>query len=85
MALTNWAGNYTFSARVVHRPETVQELCAVLASADRVRVLGSRHSFTDIAAGYGRASDFAILARRLDPRGAFTNRWLRERLLDGLS
>ncbi len=45
----NWAGNLTYSAREVARPTTLDELADVLARADRVRALGSRHSFNDIA------------------------------------
>ena len=47
--LTNWAGNHTYGATQVHRPRTVAELQDVVGAADRVRALGSRHSFTDIA------------------------------------
>jgi xylitol oxidase len=45
----NWAGNYTYRAGRLHRPSTLDELRAIVAGACRVRVLGSRHSFTDIA------------------------------------
>jgi xylitol oxidase len=44
----NWAGNYTYRATALHRPESLEQLQQVLAGAPRVRVLGSRHSFTDI-------------------------------------
>ena len=47
--LTNWAGNHTYGATQVHRPRTVAVLQDVVGAADRVRALGSRHSFTDIA------------------------------------
>lgn len=49
VALTNWAGNYTFRARAVHVPDTLDQLQEIVSAAPRVRVLGSRHSFTDIA------------------------------------
>ena len=39
----------------------------------------------EIMAGYDRAGDFAALARRLDPRGAFANPWLERVLLAALS
>jgi alditol oxidase len=45
---TNWAGTYSYGARVLHRPETLEQLQEIMASAERVRVLGSRHSFSDI-------------------------------------
>ncbi|MGH3759284.1 D-arabinono-1,4-lactone oxidase [Actinophytocola sp.] len=44
----NWAGNLTYSGRVVV-PASVAEVQEVVAGADRVRALGSRHSFNDIA------------------------------------
>jgi len=45
----NWAGNYTYSAERLHRPSTLEQVREIVASAPRVRVLGSRHSFNDIA------------------------------------
>jgi alditol oxidase len=48
VALRNWAGNYTYRARVVHAPRTLDELRDTVTRAHRIRVLGSRHSFTDI-------------------------------------
>lgn len=47
--VTNWAGNYTYTARRLHRPTSLAELQEVVATAPRVRVLGSRHSFTGVA------------------------------------
>jgi xylitol oxidase len=47
--LTNWAGNHTYGAPRVHHPATVEQLQEVVAGAGRVRALGSRHSFTDVA------------------------------------
>ncbi len=46
---TNWAGNYAYRARTVHRPSSLDQLRDIVAGARRVRVLGSRHSFTSIA------------------------------------
>lgn len=45
----NWAGNYTYRARKLHRPSTVEQVQEIVASAPHVHVLGSRHSFNDIA------------------------------------
>ncbi|NYE19245.1 D-arabinono-1,4-lactone oxidase [Microbacterium immunditiarum] len=45
----NWAGNLTYSARELVAPATVDELRRVVASAARVKALGSRHSFNRIA------------------------------------
>ena len=49
MTEVNWAGNYTYSAERLHRPSTLEQVREIVASAPRVRVLGSRHSFSDIA------------------------------------
>jgi alditol oxidase len=47
--LANWAGSFVFGARVVHRPRSLDELREVVARAERVRALGTRHSFSRIA------------------------------------
>jgi len=46
---TNWAGNHTYRAAALHRPASLDQLRELVAGASRLRVLGSRHSFTDIA------------------------------------
>jgi xylitol oxidase len=48
-ALTNWAGNYSYRTRAIHAPSSLEQLQEVVSTRTRVRVLGSRHSFTDIA------------------------------------
>jgi alditol oxidase len=47
--MQNWAGSHAYRARTLHRPATVDEVRDIVSRAPRVRVLGSRHSFTDIA------------------------------------
>jgi alditol oxidase len=49
MTDVNWAGNYRYQAARLHRPTTLEEVRELVATAPRVRVLGSRHSFTGIA------------------------------------
>lgn len=46
---TNWAGNVVFGARARHRPATVAALQSLVSSSDRVRALGTGHSFSPIA------------------------------------
>src|SRR5580698_10181315 len=46
---TNWAGNLTFSTDHVHTPASVDEVRQVVKSCAKLRALGSRHSFSDIA------------------------------------
>ncbi|WP_416967844.1 D-arabinono-1,4-lactone oxidase [Streptomyces sp. 4F14] len=48
-SVTNWAGNISFVAKDVVRPDTPEGLRKVVAGSDRVRVLGSGHSFNRIA------------------------------------
>jgi xylitol oxidase len=45
----NWAGNLTYAARALVTPRTLDELQELVAGAERVRALGSRHSFTAIS------------------------------------
>lgn len=47
--LTNWAGNITYTPKELHRPHTPAALRALVAESARVRVLGSGHSFNEIA------------------------------------
>ena len=49
MTEVNWAGTHTYRAARIHRPSTVDELQEIVAAAPRIRALGSRHSFSDIA------------------------------------
>ncbi|MCZ2403156.1 FAD-binding protein [Paenarthrobacter sp. Z7-10] len=45
----NWAGNLRYRAAALQRPRSVEELQEMVAAASKVRALGSRHSFNDIA------------------------------------
>ncbi|MFD7433156.1 D-arabinono-1,4-lactone oxidase [Streptomyces sp. NPDC059861] len=47
--VTNWAGNITYSAEELHRPPRLDALRSLVAGSPRVRVLGSGHSFNEIA------------------------------------
>ncbi len=46
---TNWAGNYTYTAAHYHYPKTLQQVQELVKSASKLRVLGSGHSFNQIA------------------------------------
>ena len=46
---TNWAGNIIFNAARVHRPDSIDSLCRIVAGCRRIRALGFGHSFTAIA------------------------------------
>src|SRR3954451_368846 len=45
----NWAGNYTFGAARLHYPETVAQVQHLVTRHRKLKVMGARHSFTDIA------------------------------------
>lgn len=49
MSQANWAGNYTYRANRLHRPSRLEQVQEIVVNASRVRVLGSRHSFSGIA------------------------------------
>ncbi|MEA2573082.1 MAG: alditol oxidase [Chloroflexia bacterium] len=48
-SLNNWAGNYTYTAPRLHYPETIEQVQEIVSRSEKLRVLGSRHSFNDIA------------------------------------
>lgn len=58
---TNWAGNLTYRARRVHRPTSLDELRGTVASSDRIRALGTRHSFSAVADTTGDLVDMTGL------------------------
>jgi xylitol oxidase len=45
----NWAGNYTYSTDKLWEPKTVEEVQTLVKGLDKVRILGTRHSFNSIA------------------------------------
>ena len=46
---TNWAKNLTYGAQRTHRPSSVDEVRRIVAGTERIKALGSRHCFNDIA------------------------------------
>ncbi len=61
--VTNWAGNVSFSAARFHQPGSVSDLQRLVAEAERVRALGTGHSFNLVADTTG---DLISLARLPD-------------------
>lgn len=45
----NWAGNYTYQAEQIACPDSIDSLAELVCNNDRVRAVGSRHCFNDIA------------------------------------
>lgn len=64
--LRNWAGNITFSTAAIARPESVDDLRETVRRADKVRVVGSGHSFNRIADTEGTLVSLGHLPRRID-------------------
>jgi xylitol oxidase len=63
---TNWAGNITFTARRFHRPTSIGEVQAVVASSQCARALGTGHSFNRIADSAGDLISVADLPKIIE-------------------
>lgn len=75
--MKNWAGNYEFGAPHVHWPTTVEEIQSIVAGTARVKALGSRHSFNDIADSAGDLVSTSALDRVLrTPEAGDTSVWV---------
>lgn len=47
--LKNWAGNYEYSTGNLHHPETVEQIQVLNKNLEKLKVLGTRHTFNAIA------------------------------------
>lgn len=47
--LKNWAGNYQYSTNRLHQPKSMAEVQQTVKKFSKIKVLGSRHCFNDIA------------------------------------
>ena len=45
----NWAGNYQYTAPEIHYPKNLEEIQELVQHAKKIRALGTRHCFNDIA------------------------------------
>lgn len=45
----NWAGNYTYQAKNLYEPQTVEEVQELVLKLSKQKALGSTHCFNDIA------------------------------------
>jgi xylitol oxidase len=61
----NWAGNLAYSAERLVAPETLAEAQEIIRSSPKVRVVGSRHCFNDIADTQGTQISLERLNRIL--------------------
>jgi xylitol oxidase len=62
----NWAGNISYSATELLRPASVAELQELVAGGDRIRAVGSRHSFSDVADTTGTLVDVAGIGHSIE-------------------
>jgi xylitol oxidase len=58
-----WAGTHTFSAEAIHDARSIDEVQDLVAGNSRVRALGTRHSFNDLADGPG----ILVSTTQIDP------------------
>ncbi len=66
--LTNWAGNITYTPKELRRPHSLDALRALVSESAKVRVLGSGHSFNQIAepGGDGVLLSLTALGQEID-------------------
>lgn len=74
----NWSEHVAFGAASVHFPTSVAEVQAIVRGADKVRVVGARHSFNHIADTTG-----ALVSLRALPRRAAIDRLAQTVTIDG--
>jgi FAD-linked oxidoreductase len=65
----NWARDQRCAPERIERPQTEEQLAAVVSGASRVKVAGSGHSFTDIACTDGVMVDLSRMNRVLAVEG----------------
>jgi alditol oxidase len=64
--LTNWAGNHVYAAARLHEPGSIEQLQEIVRASRSLRILGSRHSFNDIADTTGDLVSLARMPRVFD-------------------
>jgi alditol oxidase len=73
-ARPNWAGSHDIAGDRLHEPRSLDELRELVAGHDRLRVLGTRHSFNDLPDSRGDLVSLAAMPPRfeLDAGGTVT-------------
>ncbi|HTX00176.1 MAG TPA: D-arabinono-1,4-lactone oxidase [Acidimicrobiales bacterium] len=64
--LRNWAGNLSYAASSLERPQTLEQLQEIVARSEQVHAVGARHSFSDAADTPGRLVSLDDLPRRVE-------------------
>lgn len=62
----NWAGNVLFGPEQFHQPASIEALRTIVRQSDRLRVLGTGHSFSPIADTPGDLISLAAMPPRLE-------------------
>jgi alditol oxidase len=62
----NWAGNITYRCSEFLRPSSVGELQALVARSRRIRAVGTRHSFSELADSQGILVSTASLPKDIE-------------------
>ncbi|TBN58549.1 FAD-binding protein [Glaciihabitans arcticus] len=62
----NWARSYTYTAAEIAHPGSVEEIRELVASTERIRALGTRHSFTALPDTVGTLVALDRLPARTD-------------------
>ncbi len=62
----NWAGNFRYGAARTHFPQTVEQVQEIVARAGKVKALGTRHSFNEVADCSGDLFSLSHLDRIID-------------------
>ena len=64
--MKNWAGNQAYHARRIHSPRSLEALQGLVRTSARIRAVGSRHSFNDVADTTGDLISLADLPRTVE-------------------
>ncbi|MCE7011257.1 FAD-binding protein [Kibdelosporangium philippinense] len=62
----NWAGNVTYRATEIHHPATLVDLRSTVANAARIRALGTKHAFNELADTGGELVSLARMPREVE-------------------
>ena len=73
-ARTNWAGSHEIAGDRLHEPRSLDELRELIAGSDRLRVLGTGHTFNDLPDSRGDLVSLVAMPRcfELDAAGTVT-------------
>jgi len=59
----NWAQNYEYTAARLHEPKTIDDVRELIKNSEKIRALGTRHSFNSIADSPGELVSLRHLDR----------------------